>query len=106
MFVRKVTLQLKPNVRAEFTRLMEKEIIPTLRKQKGFKDEMTFLGPDGKDAFALSFWETKENAENYVRDTYPTVLKTLTNQLENTPQVHVYELINSTPHMLAVGAVA
>src|SRR2546426_128115 len=43
MFARTVRMQLKPNSVAEFTSVIEKEIIPLLRKQQGFRDEITFL---------------------------------------------------------------
>ncbi|MEK7807172.1 MAG: hypothetical protein AAB528_05495 [Chloroflexota bacterium] len=66
MFARTVRLQLKPNSAAEFTGLVEREIIPLLRKQQGFKDEITFVPPDGKEAVAISLWEQKENAEVYM----------------------------------------
>ena len=46
MFARNVALQLKPNSEAEFTRILEKDIIPLLRKQKGFQDEITFIVPE------------------------------------------------------------
>ena len=42
MFARSVSLYLKPNSVAEFTRAIENEVIPLLRKQKGFQDEITF----------------------------------------------------------------
>jgi hypothetical protein len=38
MFVRNVSLYLKPNTIAEFVQAMDSEIIPLLRKQKGFQD--------------------------------------------------------------------
>ncbi len=41
MFVRKVTMLLKPNSIAKFSLLMEQEVIPMLRKQNGFQDELT-----------------------------------------------------------------
>ena len=41
MFVRNVSMHLKPNTLNEFTRTLESEIIPLLRKQKGFRDEIT-----------------------------------------------------------------
>src|SRR2546427_218488 len=47
MYARRVSLQLKPNSAAEFTQRLETEIIPMLRKQKGFQDEITFVAPDG-----------------------------------------------------------
>ena len=45
MFTRHVTMKLKANSAAEFTRIIENEIIPLLRKQKGFRDEVTFVAP-------------------------------------------------------------
>jgi hypothetical protein len=57
MFARKVSMHLKPNSAAEFTQRLEKNIIPLLRKQKGFQDEITFLTTGGKDAFAISLWD-------------------------------------------------
>ena len=77
------------------------DILPMLRKQNGFKDEITFLAEDGRDAVAISLWDRKENAEQYSRDTYPKVLKGLTNLVEGTPEVQAYEVGNSTFHKIA-----
>ena len=101
MFARTVRMQLKPNSVAEFTGLVEKEIIPLLRKQQGFRDEITFVPADGKDAVAISLWEQKENAEAYSRGTYPEVLKALAKVVEGTPQVQPSEVSNSTWHKIA-----
>jgi hypothetical protein len=70
MFAREVSVQLKANAGAEFTRTIEKDILPRLRKQAGFADELTFLNPNGKEAVAISLWDRKESADNYARDTY------------------------------------
>lgn len=101
MYARNVTISLKPNSASEFTQTLEKEILPLLRKQNGFKDEITFLGADGKDAMAISLWDRKESAEQYGRDTYPQVLKGLARVVEGTPEVHAYEVVNSTFHKIA-----
>ena len=43
---------------------MEKDVIPLLRKQPRFKDEVTFLPADGSsEAVTISFWEKRENAD-------------------------------------------
>ncbi len=47
MFARRVYMHLKPNSVAEFTQRLEKDVLPLLRKQKGFQDEMTFVGQSG-----------------------------------------------------------
>ncbi len=106
MFARKVSLQLKPSSVAEFTQRVEKDILPLLRKQTGFKDEITFIEPGEKKAFAISLWENKENAEAYNRGTYPEVTKVLAKVVEGTPQVETYEVSNSTFHKIAAAVAA
>jgi hypothetical protein len=101
MYARNVTLHLKANTAPEFTRTFETNVLPILRKQNGFTDEITFLAPDGADAVAISFWDRKENADAYSRDTYPEVLKRLAQVVEGTPQVENYEVANSTCHKIA-----
>ena len=106
MFARSISIHLKPNSVANFTQLIEKETLPTLRKQKGFRDEMTFVAPGGAEAFGISLWDRKENADAYSRDAYPGVLKALGKVVEGTPQVHTYEVCNSTFHRIAAQASA
>jgi quinol monooxygenase YgiN len=101
MYARSVRMELKPNSVAEFTQLLEKDIIPMLRKQHGFRDEIVLVPADGKDAVAISLWEEKENADTYNRSFYPEVLKSLAKVIVGTPQVHTLEVINSTFHKLA-----
>src|SRR2546426_6964230 len=101
MYARNVTLQLKANTAPEFTRTLETDVLPVLRKQNGFKDEITFLAADGAEAVAISLWDRKENADNYSRDTYPEVLKRLAKVVEGTPKVENYEVANSTFHKIA-----
>ena len=102
MFARRVSMQLKPNVTAELTRKMETEVIPMLRKQKGFQDEISFIATGGTKAFGISLWDRSENAETYSRETYPEVVKLLASFVEGTPHVDTYEVTNSTFHKLAV----
>ncbi len=106
MFARHVSMVLKPNSVAEFTRTIENEIIPLLRKQKGFKDEITLIVRDGTEAVGISLWDQKENAAAYYRRTYPQVLELLARVVEGTPQVKSYEVTNSTYHKIAARAAA
>lgn len=94
-------MQLRPNSVAEFTLTVEKEVIPLLRKQQGFKDEITFVPSDGNEAVGISLWEQKENAEAYHRGAYPEVLKAMAKVIEGTPQVQTSEVSNSTWYKIA-----
>ena len=98
MFARNVSLRLKPNTLSEFTRTFDNDVIPMLRKQNGFQDEITFAIPGGLDVTAISLWDTKEHAEAYSTAGYPQVLKTLDRVLDGTPKVQVSDVISSTIH--------
>ena len=100
MYARIVTLNLKPSRLDEFSETLDKQVIPMLRKQTGFKDEVAFAGPSGTEIRVISFWDKKENAESYNSTTYPEVLKMLANVLEGTPQLKTYEVVNSTFHKI------
>jgi hypothetical protein len=94
-------MKLKPNSTSELNRIADNEIIPILRKQKGFRDETTFIAPERLEAIANSFWDTKEDAEAYNRTGYPEVLKTLSNVIEGTPTLTTFEFADSTFHKSA-----
>jgi heme-degrading monooxygenase HmoA len=97
-------MKLKADSAKEFTRMLENEVIPMLRKQKGFKDEITLVAPERNEAVAISFWDKKENAEAYNREKYPEILKTLSRLVDGTPKVETFEVANSTSHQIAAKA--
>jgi heme-degrading monooxygenase HmoA len=100
MFARNVTLHLKADKANEFTRTLETDVLPMLRRQAGFKDEITFVASDRDQAVAISLWDKKESADAYNRETYPAVLQKLERLVEGTPQVESYEVANSTFHKI------
>ena len=104
MYTRNVSIKLKADSAKEFTRMLENEVIPMLRKQKGFKDEITLVAPERNEAVAISFWDKKEDAESYNREKYPEILKTLSKVVEGTPRVESFEVANSTSHQIAAKA--
>ena len=104
MFARKVTVQLKPNAAAEFTRNVQTDVIPLLRKQDGFQDELTFTAKEGREAFGISLWDRKESAEAYQRGAYTQVVKMLEKHVEGTPRVETYEVSSSTFHKILAPA--
>src|SRR5438093_10118761 len=131
MYARNVSLHLKANTAGQFTQTLEKDVLPLLRKQQGFKDEISFVAPDRSEAVAISLWDRKESAvqgfkdeisfvapdrseavaislwdrkesaDNYSRDIYPQVLTSLAKVVEGTPTVEAFEVSNSTFHKIA-----
>jgi hypothetical protein len=104
MFTRNVSIHLKSNMLSDYTRVFENDVLPLLRKQKGFKDEINLSNPSSLDVVAISLWESKANAEAYNTNTYPEVLNTLARMIDGTPKVQTFETVTSTFHKLAVAA--
>jgi hypothetical protein len=104
MFARTVSIQLKSNMLSDYNRTFDKDILPLLRKQKGFRDEITLSNPSSLDAIAISLWETRADADAYNTSTYPEVLKTLARMIDGTPKVQTFEAVTSTFHKVAVAA--
>jgi hypothetical protein len=96
MYARNISFHLKSNMLSDYKQSFEKDVLPLLRKQNGFKDEITFAGQGGIDLTAISLWENKNDADTYNTNTYPQVLKTLAKFIEGTPQVHTFDVVTST----------
>jgi len=104
MFARNLSIHLKSNMLSEYTRTFENDVLPVLRKQKGFKDAFTLSNPSSQSVVAISLWENKANAEAYNTSTYPEVLKTFARMIEGTPKVQTFEAVTSSCHHVAVAA--
>jgi hypothetical protein len=104
MFARTVSIHLKSNMLSDYNRTFEKDVLPLLRKQKGFRDEITLSNPSSLDAVAISLWETRADADAYNTNTYPEVLKTLARMIDGTPKIQTFEAVTSTFHKVALAA--
>jgi quinol monooxygenase YgiN len=89
-FARNVHFQIKNGKEQEFKTLFEKDVLPMLRKQNGFLEELTLVNKDG--AIGISLWDDRKNAEAYQISTYPKVVETLQPLLVGTPRLETYEV--------------
>ena len=96
---RNVHIQLKDGKLKEFTQLFESQILPALREQKGFQDEITLV--DNNRVVAISFWDDRKNAEQYHTSVFPKLVEKLNPMIQAPPKVETYEVATST---LAVAA--
>ena len=100
MFARRVYIRLKADCVAELTEKIDKEVIPMLRKLKGFQDEITFVTSSRTEAFAISLWDRAESAEVYNRTIYPAVIDIVSKYIVGTPQLETFDVTNSTFHKI------
>ena len=92
-FARNVSFQIKTGKEKEFTTLFEKEVVPMLRKQSGFLEEVTLVNP--KNAVGISLWDNRQSAEAYQTAMYPQVLAKLGGVIDGTPKVETCETASS-----------
>ena len=87
-FARSVQFQIKPGKNQEFTRLLNDEVLPTLKRQDGFHEELALL--EGERAIGISVWNDQKSAEKYHSTVYPKMLEKLTPVINGTPKVETF----------------
>jgi heme-degrading monooxygenase HmoA len=103
MFARKVAARLKPNALPEFLQVMEKEIVPWLRKQEGFVDLIVLALQGSEEVATISFWDHEADAEAWAAGSSPEALEILGGLLDGRPYVKTFDVVSSTLHELASG---
>ena len=93
-FARNVCFTVRNGKVDEFSRLMNSEILPLVKKEKGFCQDLTIL--NGNIGMSTSVWDDRTCAETYNTKTYPEVLQKLNPVLEGTPRVDTYDTIFTT----------
>jgi heme-degrading monooxygenase HmoA len=107
MFTRIVELTTKPGKNKQLSDTINDKILPILKKQKGFVDE-TVLVSDKEDnqVLSLSFWKTREDAEEYHRAEYQKIKEMVQHLLEAEPMIRTFDVHSSTTHRISAGKAA
>jgi hypothetical protein len=77
---------------------MKDKIVPLLRRQRGFQDEIIFVTGKRNQVIAISFWDDQRSAEQYNHIAYLDLLRGLSSVVEVLPIVETFEDIESTLH--------
>ena len=103
MMVLVASAQVKPNADEAFAQEFERQLLPSLQVQPGFKDEMVLVSPGGPEVLLITFWESDANAQSYERSAWPESMKTLAKIL-NPAVFRRFQLAHSTLHPRGVAA--
>jgi len=102
MFTRIVECQTRPGKQEELTEKLRHEVLAILQRQPGFVDLITLHDDaDEERVVCLSFWKTREDAENYHRNYYSQIVSTLKSLLTSTPELEIFQVDDSTVHRIA-----
>ena len=103
MYAHQVSMQLMPDSRADFLHKIESEVLPLLRRQAGFQDEITLVNPVSNVAMSVSLWDSKANVDAYQLEGFAEVAVLLSKLIDGAPRVGSYQVYNSTFHKIAPG---
>jgi len=100
MFTRVVELKTQPGKTDQLSETINDKVLAILKKQKGFVDEMVLVSDKDNRALGISFWETREDAEQYHRSDYPKVHDLVRPILDGEPNIRTFEVDTSTTHKI------
>jgi hypothetical protein len=86
---RSVRFDIATNKNEEFHTLFRNEVLPILRKQDGFKDELLLV--QDQHVLAISVWNNMDSARKYESATYPQLDKTLRPVMSGKPTVETFK---------------
>ena len=86
---RSVRFDIATDKNEEFHTLFRNEVLPMLKKQDGFKDELLLV--DNQHVLAISVWKNADAARKYETVTYPQVDKTLRSVITGKPTVETFQ---------------
>jgi heme-degrading monooxygenase HmoA len=99
MFTRVVEVTSKSGKARELCNTIDDKVLPILRRQAGFVDETIIVSDtEPNRVLALSFWNTREDAQRYHHEQFDTVQKTIQHLLETAPVVRTFDVHTSTAH--------
>jgi heme-degrading monooxygenase HmoA len=86
---RSVRFEIAPNKSEEFHKLFRNEVLPILKKQDGFKDELLLV--QDQHVLAISVWNDMDSARKYESVTYPQLDKALRPVMSGKPTVETFK---------------
>jgi quinol monooxygenase YgiN len=93
MFTRVVEIKSKAGKSKELINTVNEKVLPILKKQRGFVDEIVLISDKENDrVLAISFWNSSEDAELYHREHFPQVQDSVRHLLDGEPLVRTFNV--------------
>jgi heme-degrading monooxygenase HmoA len=107
MFARVVECQAKDGMGVQISTKVSNDVLPSLQKQPGFVDFFALSDKTNAERLVcISFWTSREDAEEYHRQHYETITNMLKPVLESPPTLKSFTVSASTAHRIAVSRAA
>jgi heme-degrading monooxygenase HmoA len=105
MFARVLECQAKDGKGVQISTRVTNDVLPSLQKQHGFVDFFALSDKTNADRLVcISFWTSREDAEEHHRQHYEMVTNMLKSVLESPPTLRIFTVSASTAHRIARAA--
>ncbi len=105
MYMLHIDGTLKPGKKDEFLKAWSNQVLPLLKKQNGFIDEILLFENGTNHGCGLSFWKSQKDAERYQREVFHQASSHVDDFLEGAPTIRSFDVASSeTFHITAVQA--
>jgi heme-degrading monooxygenase HmoA len=99
MFARKAFFRLKSiSMSLDFRQAFDNEVLPLMRRQKGFVGLVMLANPGSLERITTSLWRSAADADSYDEHAYQQVLKILSRTVEGFPKIRTYDEVTFTLH--------
>ena len=92
MYMMFIEGELKPGKKDEFLNAWSSQILPLLKKQDGFVDEVLLFEEGSEQPRGLSFWETREQCEHYQREVFPQAKNFVQHLMHDKPKIRSFDV--------------
>jgi heme-degrading monooxygenase HmoA len=107
MFTRVLEFTAKQGKAREVSSVLNDKVLPMLRNQPGFVDAVVLVSTTEPDRLlGLSFWQSADDAERYIKEQYPKVIEIFRPVLETAPRVQTFNVDIFATHKIAMGKAA
>jgi quinol monooxygenase YgiN len=107
MYTRIVELTTKPGKVPDLLRMYNDTIVGMVTRQKGCVDLVALIPEDKPNKLiSVSFWNSKEDAERYAKESYNKILDSIRNLIEGDPVIQKCNVEYSTTQHIAHGKAA
>lgn len=107
MFTRVVAARTKVGKASEFVAVIQEKILPLLEEQRGFVDAILLVSDtDLNQVLAISVWESKSAAEEYVREHSARIDGLLSHLVEGAPVCRTFDVATFSSRHLSTSRAA
>lgn len=106
MYMLLIEGKIKRGKKEEFLKVWNSQILPLLKSQSGFVDEVLLFEQGNEAPTGLSFWKTREEAERYRDNNFSKAKSSVSHLIESPPTIRGFDVAAAEIFRITAGKAA